>query len=238
MPHVGLRSGPDEPERPVYETLKAQLVSRRARARREGAACTSCAADARRLPEPRPPRSHPARRRGPAHGQVPARLLRQPVTEAAIAEGYDVRLALELQAADTAVGRLGGGALGRFPRAPRGHRRGRLAHGVGLRQRRLPRAPGRPRRQRPALALLPRALGQPDDAGDPRRQARGRLEPADRARRDRRRVRGRRPRGRAGCDQSRTSPPAAGSRSRRSRAPAACSSAAGRSIRPWATAGD
>ena len=37
-----------------------------------------------------------------------------PLTEAAIAEGYDVRLALELQAAETAVGRVGRDELHRF----------------------------------------------------------------------------------------------------------------------------
>ena len=37
-----------------------------------------------------------------------------PLTEAAIAEGYDVRLALELQAAETAVGRVGRNELRRF----------------------------------------------------------------------------------------------------------------------------
>ena len=37
-----------------------------------------------------------------------------PLTESAIAEGYDVRLALELQAAETAVGRVGRGELRRF----------------------------------------------------------------------------------------------------------------------------
>jgi GntR family transcriptional regulator, rspAB operon transcriptional repressor len=37
-----------------------------------------------------------------------------PLTEAAIAEGYDVRLALELQAAETAVGRVGRDGLRRF----------------------------------------------------------------------------------------------------------------------------
>jgi DNA-binding GntR family transcriptional regulator len=37
-----------------------------------------------------------------------------PLTEAAIAEGYDVRLALELQAAETAVGRVGRDELRRF----------------------------------------------------------------------------------------------------------------------------
>ena len=36
------------------------------------------------------------------------------LTEAAIAEGYDVRLALELQAAETAVGRVGRDGLRRF----------------------------------------------------------------------------------------------------------------------------
>ena len=37
-----------------------------------------------------------------------------PLTEAAVAEGYDVRLALELQAAERAVGRVGGDDLRRF----------------------------------------------------------------------------------------------------------------------------
>jgi len=37
-----------------------------------------------------------------------------PLTEAAIAEGYEVRLALELQAAEAAVGRLGRDELSRF----------------------------------------------------------------------------------------------------------------------------
>src|SRR5688500_14625035 len=37
-----------------------------------------------------------------------------PLTEATIAEGYDVRLALELQAAETAVGRVGRDELRRF----------------------------------------------------------------------------------------------------------------------------
>ena len=37
-----------------------------------------------------------------------------PLTEAAIAEGYDVRLALELQAAETAVGKVVGDGLLRF----------------------------------------------------------------------------------------------------------------------------
>ena len=112
-----------------------------------------------------------------------------------------------------------------LPRAARDHHRGRLARGLGHRKRRVPRVPGRPRREHAALALLPRALRQPDDAGDPRRQARGRLVPADRARGDRRRLRGRRPRGGARGDPRRTSRPAGGSRWRRSRAREACSSA-------------
>jgi DNA-binding GntR family transcriptional regulator len=37
-----------------------------------------------------------------------------PLTESAVAEGYDVRLALELQAAETAVGRVGRDDLRRF----------------------------------------------------------------------------------------------------------------------------
>src|SRR4029453_18528954 len=37
-----------------------------------------------------------------------------PLTEAAIAEGYDVRLALELQAAEGAVGKVGRAELARF----------------------------------------------------------------------------------------------------------------------------
>ena len=96
------------------------------------------------------------------------------LTESTIAEGYDVRLALELQAAEAAVGRAGRDGLRRFRDL---HERTVAAvshtewdeanaafheHQVDLAGNDV------------ALALLPRAVGQPDDAGDPRRQARGR----------------------------------------------------------------
>ena len=117
-----------------------------------------------------------------------------PVTADALAEGYDVRLALELHAADHAVGRVDPRTLAGVPVAARGHRRGDLARAVGRRERGLPRAPDRPRRERAPLALLPRALRQPDDAGHPWRPPRGPREPRHGAPPDRRGLRGRRPR--------------------------------------------
>ena len=67
-------------------------------------------------------------------------------------EGYDVRLALELHAADARSARVGRARLAALPALHRGDGDGDLARGVGRGERRLPRVPGRPRRQRAALA--------------------------------------------------------------------------------------
>ena len=221
--HVGLRPGRDEPERPRLRDAEDTARAPGARPGREGEPARA-GGDARRLAQPRPPRSDEARRRRPADREVAPRLLRDGADRGRDRRG--LRRAARARAAGGGVRRRP--RLARraapLPRAARGDRRCRLARRVGLGQRRLPRVPGRPRPQRAPVALLPRPLDQPDDAGDPRRQARGRLLPADRARRDRRRVRGRRPRCGAQRRSGRTSPPAAGSRSRRSRAAAASSS--------------
>ena len=82
-----------------------------------------------------------------------------PLTEAAVAEGYDVRLALELQAAEAR--RRPGPARRVAPPLPRAGRRDggrRFPRRVGHGQRGLPRAPGRPGHEQAPLPLLPRAL--------------------------------------------------------------------------------
>ena len=81
-----------------------------------------------------------------------------PLTEAAVAEGYDVRLALELQAAELAVGRVPRDGLRRFRELADDDGGRRFPRRVGHGQRGLPRAPGRPGREQAPLPLLPRAL--------------------------------------------------------------------------------
>jgi DNA-binding GntR family transcriptional regulator len=97
----------------VYETLKTRLV------RRElgPGAKVSLHELAATLGVSRSPVHH-ALTRLVAEGLLSVKSRRgyfvTPLTEAAIAEGYDVRLALELQAAETAVGRVGRDDLRRF----------------------------------------------------------------------------------------------------------------------------
>ena len=128
----------------VYETLKQRLV-RRELGPGEKVSLHELAAE---LGVSRSPVHH-ALTRLVAEGLLTVKSRRgyyvTALTEAAIAEGYEVRLALELQAAEAAVGRVGRDDAPPVPRAARDDRRSRLARGVGHRQRRLPRVPGRPR---------------------------------------------------------------------------------------------
>ncbi len=97
----------------VYETLKLQLV-RRELGPGEKVSLHELAAS---LGVSRSPVHH-ALTRLVAEGLLSVKSRRgyyvTPLTEATIAEGYDVRLALELQAAETAVGRVGRDELRRF----------------------------------------------------------------------------------------------------------------------------
>ena len=97
----------------VYETLKTQLV-RRELGPGEKVSLHELAAS---LGVSRSPVHH-ALTRLVAEGLLTVKSRRgyyvSPLTEAAIAEGYDVRLALELQAAEGAVGKVGRAELRRF----------------------------------------------------------------------------------------------------------------------------
>ncbi len=97
----------------VYETLKARLV-RRDLGPGEKVSLHELAAT---LGVSRSPVHH-ALTRLVAEGLLTVKSRRgyyvTPLTEAAVAEGYDVRLALELQAAESAVGRAGRSELRRF----------------------------------------------------------------------------------------------------------------------------
>ncbi|MGZ8695573.1 MAG: GntR family transcriptional regulator [Gaiellaceae bacterium] len=97
----------------VYETLKARLV-RRELGPGEKVSLHELAAT---LGVSRSPVHH-ALTRLVAEGMLSVKSRRgyyvTPLNEAAIAEGYDVRLALELQAAETAVGRVGSDDLRRL----------------------------------------------------------------------------------------------------------------------------
>lgn len=97
----------------VYETLKHRLV-RRELGPGEKVSLHELAAS---LGVSRSPVHH-ALTRLVAEGLLTVKSRRgyyvAPLTEAAIAEGYDVRLALELHAAETAVGRVSPDALRRF----------------------------------------------------------------------------------------------------------------------------
>ena len=97
----------------VYETLKAQLVTREL-GPGEKVSLHELAAT---LGVSRSPVHH-ALTRLVSEGLLTVKSRRgyyvSPLTEAAIAEGYDVRLALELQAAETAVGNVDRDGLLRF----------------------------------------------------------------------------------------------------------------------------
>jgi DNA-binding GntR family transcriptional regulator len=97
----------------VYETLKTQLVRRDLRAGEK----VSLHELAATLGVSRSPVHH-ALTRLVSEGLLAVKSRRgyfvTPLTEATIAEGYDVRLALELQAAENAVGRIGRDDLRRF----------------------------------------------------------------------------------------------------------------------------
>jgi DNA-binding GntR family transcriptional regulator len=99
----------------VYETLKTRLV-RRELGPGEKVSLHELAAS---LGVSRSPVHH-ALTRLVAEGLLTVKSRRgyyvTPLTEAAIAEGYDVRLALELQAAEGAVGKVGRAELRRFRR--------------------------------------------------------------------------------------------------------------------------
>ena len=71
-----------------------------------------------------------------------------PVTPSTVGDGYDVRLALELHAAERTVGIVDAHSLEPLPGAAGGVGEGDLAGGMGHRERRLPRVPDRPCRQR------------------------------------------------------------------------------------------
>jgi DNA-binding GntR family transcriptional regulator len=97
----------------VYETLKQRLVRRELGPGKK----VSLHELATELSVSRSPVHH-ALTRLVAEGLLSVKSRRgyyvTPLTEAAIAEGYEVRLALELQAAETAVGRVGRDGLRRF----------------------------------------------------------------------------------------------------------------------------
>jgi DNA-binding GntR family transcriptional regulator len=97
----------------VYETLKHRLVRRELGPGEK----VSLHELATALGVSRSP-VHPALTRLVAEGLLSVKSRRgyfvMPLTEAAIAEGYEVRLALELQAAEAAVGRVGRDGLRRF----------------------------------------------------------------------------------------------------------------------------
>jgi DNA-binding GntR family transcriptional regulator len=97
----------------VYETLKTRLV-RRELGPGEKVSLHELAAS---LGVSRSPVHH-ALTRLVSEGLLTVKSRRgyyvSPLTEAAIAEGYDVRLALELQAAESAVGKVGRAELRRF----------------------------------------------------------------------------------------------------------------------------
>ena len=97
----------------VYETLKARLV-RRELGPGEKVSLHELAAT---LGVSRSPVHH-ALTRLVSEGLLSVKSRRgyfvTPLTESALEEGYDVRLALELQAAESAIGRVGGDDLRRF----------------------------------------------------------------------------------------------------------------------------
>ena len=97
----------------VYETLKQRLVQRELRPG-EKVSLHELAAELGVSHSP----VHHALTRLVAEGLLTVKSRRgyyvTALTEAAIAEGYDVRLALELQAAESAVGRVARGGLRRF----------------------------------------------------------------------------------------------------------------------------
>jgi GntR family transcriptional regulator, rspAB operon transcriptional repressor len=97
----------------VYETLKRRLVRREVGAGEK----VSLHELAGELGVSRSPVHH-ALTRLVSEGLLTVKSRRgyfvTPLTEATIQEGYDVRLALELQAAEAAVGRVGRAGLGRF----------------------------------------------------------------------------------------------------------------------------
>ena len=101
----------------VYETLKQRLVRRELGPGEK----VSLHALAESLGVSRSPVHH-ALTRLVAEGLLTVKSRRgyyvTPLTEAAIAEGYDVRLALELQAAELAVGRVARDGLRRFRELP------------------------------------------------------------------------------------------------------------------------
>ena len=146
-----------------------------------------------------------------------------PVTAATVGDGYDVRLALELHAAERTVGAVDDARLERFRALMEESEAALSPGGVGSANAAFHEFQIDLAGNRDALPRLPRAVGQPDDAGDPRRHARGRRVPRARAPRDRRRVR-RRPTLPAAQQAIRTHIESGkGSRSTRSSAQAGCS---------------
>ena len=216
----------DEPERPGLRDAEAPSRARQL-GPGEKVSLHELAGDARRLAQPRPPRAHAARLGGAPDRQVAARLLRD------AADRVGDRRGLRRPARTRAPG-------GRERHRPR--RPGRAAAASASCTRRP-----RRRSRTPSWDTANAAFHeyQVDLAGNAllSRFYRelsvnlmmqvirgGKLEGgaylADRARRDRRRVRGGRPRARPHGDPGAHRHAAAGSRSRRSRRPAACSSRA------------
>ena len=105
MPHVGLRACPDEPERARLRDAEGPARAPRARPGEK----VSLHELASSLGVSRSPVHH-ALTRLVAEGLLTVKSRRgyyvTALTKAAIEEGYDVRLALELQAAESAVGRV------------------------------------------------------------------------------------------------------------------------------------
>ena len=88
----------------VYETLR-QRVLRRDPGPGAKLSLHELATELGRLAQPRAPRAHATRLRGPPLGEGTARLLRHAGhARRRASDGYDVRLALELHAAERAVG--------------------------------------------------------------------------------------------------------------------------------------
>jgi DNA-binding FadR family transcriptional regulator len=82
-----------------------------------------------------------------------------PVTARALADGYDVRLALELRAAERTVGKIGAVELGLFRSLLEATAEAISPRAVGRCERCISRAPDRPGGKRTALELLPGPLG-------------------------------------------------------------------------------
>ena len=141
---------------------------------------------ARRVPEPRSPRTYQACLRETGYRAATSRLTtshpswRRPSPRATTSGS---RSSSSPPSGRWAARRCG---AARVRGASSRHGGSDLPRAVGLRECGFPRASDRPRGKRAPLEVLPRVLGEPDDAGDARRQGRGSCKPRDRARENRR----------------------------------------------------